>query len=97
MKKRVVFGRGKVAPAEECKPKNYKTLFMRKTLLTARSGKTACIRKEHHGRITRMLYVTGKNEVSLLDFLHNAPEHHFTTFEEDITELYGSNLEHKVF
>lgn len=97
MKKIVVFGRGKIAPAKECKPKDYKSLFMRKTSLTARSGKTAYISKEHHERITKMLHVIGKNEVSLFDFLHNVLEHHFTTFQEDITELYDSNLERKVF
>lgn len=97
MKKVIVFGRGKVAPAKESKPKDYKSVFVRKTSLTARSGKTAYISKEHHERITKMLHVIGKNEVSLFDFLHNVLENHFATFQEDITELYDNNLEREVF
>ena len=97
MKKIVVFGRGKVAPVKESQPKDYRSLFMCKTSLTARSGKTAYISKEHHERIVKMLHVIGKNEVSLFDFLHNVLENHFATFQEDITKLYDSNLERKVF
>lgn len=93
MKKVIVFGRGKVAPAKECKPKDYKSLFVRKTSLTARSGKTAYISKEHHERITKMLHVIGKNEVSLFDFLHNVLENHFATYKGEITELYDKNFE----
>ncbi len=93
MKKIVVFGRGKVAPAKDCNPKDYKTLFMRKTSLTARSGKTAYISKEHHERITKMLHVIGKNEVSLFDFLHNVLETHFDTYKGEITDLYEKNIE----
>ena len=93
MKKVIVFGRGKVAPAKESKPKDYKSLFMRKTSLTARSGKTAYISKEHHERITKMLHVIGKNEVSLFDFLHNVLENHFATYKGEITDLYDKNFE----
>ena len=93
MKKIVVFGRGKVAPVKECKPKDYKSMFMRKTSLTARGGKTAYISKEHHERITKMLHVIGKNEMSLFDFLHNVLENHFDTYKGDITDLYEKNIE----
>lgn len=93
MKKIVVFGRGKVAPVKECKPKDYKSMFMHKTSLTARSGKTAYISKEHHERITKMLHVIGKNEMSLFDFLHNVLENHFDTYKGDITDLYVKNIE----
>lgn len=93
MKKIIVFGRGKVTPVKEHQPQDYKSLFMRKTSLTARSGKTACISKEHHERITKMLHVIGKNEVSLFDFLHNVLEQHFATYKGDITDLYEKNIE----
>lgn len=93
MKKIVVFGRGKIAPAKESRPQDYKSLFMRKTSLTARSGKTAYICKEHHERITKMLHVIGKNEVSLFDFLHNVLEQHFATYKGEITDLYEKNIE----
>jgi hypothetical protein len=97
MKKIVVFGRSNAAPSKESQSQDYKSLFMRKTSLTARSGKTAYISKEHHERITKMLHVIGKNEVSLFDFLYNVLEQHFSTCKDDITKLYESNLERKVF
>jgi dTDP-4-dehydrorhamnose reductase len=56
-------------------------------------GKTAYISKEHHERITKMLHVIGKNEVSLFDFLHNVLEQHFTTYKGEITDLYDKNIE----
>ena len=93
MKKIVVFGRGKIAPAKEPRPQDYKSLFVHETSLTARSGKTAYISKEHHERITKMLHVIGKNEVSLFDFLHNVLEQHFETYKGDIIELYEKNIE----
>lgn len=97
MKRIVVFGHGKVAPAKESKPQDYKSLFMREAKITARSGKTVYISKEHHERITKIVQVIGKNEVSLFSYIYNVLEHHFATFQEDITELYDSNLERKVF
>jgi hypothetical protein len=93
MKKIIIFGRSKVTPAKECKPKDYKSLFMRETSLTARSGKTAYISKEHHDRISKMLHVIGKNDVSMFAFLHNVLEHHFATYKDDITDLYERNIE----
>lgn len=53
MKKIIVFGLGKAAPEKESKPQDYKSLFIRETSVTARSGKTAYISKEHHERIKR--------------------------------------------
>lgn len=85
----VVFGCG----AKESKPQDYQSLFMHETALTARSGKTAYISKEHHERITKMLHVIGKNEVSLFDFLHNVLENHFATYRGEITDLYEKNIE----
>lgn len=97
MKRIVVFGRGKIAPAKEPRSQDYKKLFMHEAKITARSGKTAYISKEHHERITKIVQVIGKNEVSLFSYIYNVLEHHFATFQEDITELYDSNLERKVF
>lgn len=97
MKKIIVFGRGKIAPAKECKPQDYQSLFMREAEITARSGKAAYISKKHHERITKIVQVIGKNEVSLFSYIYNVLEHHFATFQEDITELYDSNLEREIF
>ena len=97
MKKIVIMGRSKAAPEKECKPKDYKSQFIHEADVTARYGKTTYISKEHHERITKIVQVIGKNEVSLFSFIYNVLEHHFNTYQDDINELYDSNLERKVF
>lgn len=93
MKKIVVFGCGKTASTKESKPKDYKSLFMHEATVTARSGKTAYISKEHHERITKIVQVIGKNEVSLFSYIYNVLEQHFATYKDDITNLYEKNIE----
>ena len=50
--------------------------------------KTVYIRKEFHERITRIVQVIGKNELSLYSYLDNVLEQHFATYQEEISELY---------
>lgn len=81
------------APREEArrrkgKGQDYETLFIRNVSSNTRSGKTVYIRKEFHERITRIVQVIGKNEVSLYSYLDNVLEHHFATYQEEISELY---------
>lgn len=75
---------------------DYQSLFIHETAIAARSGKTVYICKEHHDRIIKILHVIAKNEISLFSYLYNVLEHHFNTYQEDITELYDNNIE-KVF
>lgn len=75
---------------------DYKSLFLQESTITARSGKTVYICKEHHDRIIKILHVIAKNDVSLFSYIYNVLEHHFSTYQEDITELYNNNIE-KVF
>lgn len=75
---------------------DYQSLFIHESAIAARSGKTVYICKEHHERIIKILHVIAKNDVSLFSYIYNVLEHHFTTYQEDITELYDNNIE-KVF
>jgi hypothetical protein len=68
---------------------DYESLFIRDALTSTRSGKTAYIRKEFHERITRIVQVIGRNELTLFSYLDNVLEHHFNTYQEDISELYN--------
>ena len=77
-------------------PQDFIALFLQETAITARSGKTVYITKEHHERIIKILHVIGKNEVSLFSYIYNVLEHHFNTFQDEITELYENNIE-KIF
>lgn len=67
---------------------DYESLFIRHAPSNTRSGKTVYIRKEFHERLTRIVQVIGRNEVSLYSYLDNVLEHHFATFQEEISELY---------
>lgn len=78
---------------QKAEPQDYAALFLREASITARSGKTVYVCKEHHDRINKILHVIGKNEVSLFSYIYNVLEHHFSTFQEDITELYDNNIE----
>lgn len=67
---------------------NYESLFIRDSPVTTRSGKVVYIRKEFHERLMRIIQVIGHNEVSLFSYLDNVLDHHFNTFQEDISKLY---------
>lgn len=72
---------------------DYKSLFLHEATVVARSGKTVYICKEHHDRIMKILHVIAKNEVSLFSYLFNVLEHHFSGYQQEITELYDNNYE----
>ena len=77
-------------------PQDYVTLFLHEAAITARSGKTVYICQEHHDRIANILHVIGKKEVSLFSYIYNVLEQHFATYQDEITELYESNIK-KIF
>jgi hypothetical protein len=78
-------------------PQDYLSLFLHEASITARSGKTVYICQEHHDRITKILQVIGKNEVSLFSYIYNVLEHHFSIYQDDMNDLYDTNLSRKVF
>ena len=82
----VGYERGGTPPKRE-RP-GYERLFIRNAPSNTRSGKTVYIRKEFHERITRIVQVIGKNELSLYSYLDNVLEQHFATYQEEISELY---------
>ena len=80
-------------PKEENKRKknksqDYETLFFKESAIKTRSGKVVYIRKEYHDRILKIVRVIGENEFSLFGYLDNILEHHFNTYQDEITELY---------
>lgn len=80
-------------PKEESKRKknkaqDYESLFFKESAIKTRSGKVVYIRKEYHDRILKIVRVIGENEFSLFGYLDNILEHHFSTYQDEITELY---------
>ena len=93
----------KEIPREENKrrrkpqPEDYEALFIRTAPTTTRSGKAVYIRKEFHDRIMRIVQNIGYNEVSLFSYIDNVLEHHFNTYQDDITELYRKRRPEDIF
>ncbi|MGE4347264.1 MAG: DUF3408 domain-containing protein [Flavobacteriaceae bacterium] len=84
------------APREENKRKrtkapDYESLFIQEVGITARTGKSVYIRKEHHDKIMKIIQVIGKNQVSLFSYIDNVLSHHLATYQDEITELYNEN------
>ena len=76
------------------KTQDYESLFIRTANgITAREGKTVYIRKQYHDRILKIVQVIGGNELSLFSYLDNVLEHHFASFQEEITTLYNRKNE----
>ncbi|NDV84835.1 DUF3408 domain-containing protein [Bacteroides sp. 51] len=83
-------------PREETKRKrskspDYESLFIQEVGITARTGKSVYIRKEHHEKIMKIVQVIGKNQVSLFSYIDNVLTQHFATYQDEITELYNKN------
>lgn len=83
-------------PREENKRKrskspDYENLFIQEVDITARKGKSVYIRQEHHDKITKIIQVIGKNQVSLFSYIDNVLTHHLATYQDEITELYDKN------
>lgn len=70
------------------KAQEYESLFFKDAAIKTRSGKVVYIRKEYHDRILKIVRVIGENEFSLFGYLDNILEHHFNTYQDEITELY---------
>jgi hypothetical protein len=78
----------------QAEPQDYKSLFVKEVAGSkARVNKVVYIRKEHHDRILKVVQIIGKNEVSLFSFLDNLLEHHFSTWQGELTELYESSID----
>ncbi len=79
---------------KKAKTQDYESLFIRTANgITAREGKTVYIRKQYHDRILKIVQVIGGNELSLFSYLDNVLEHHFATFQDEITTLYNRKNE----
>ncbi len=70
------------------KQTTYQELFLQKSHLTARNGKSIYIRPEFHQRLLRITQVIGDNQISISGYLDKILEHHFTEFETDIKKQF---------
>ncbi len=67
--------------------------YIRRSELSARSGKLVYIRQEYHERINKIIRVIGKDKISMFEYIDNILTEHFEQYEEQITKLYDEKLE----
>jgi hypothetical protein len=79
------------------KVQDYKSLFIKQSGETARTGKTVYLRREHHERIMKIAQVIGENNLSIFSYIDNVLVHHFEMFQDDITELYRQRNSNSIF
>lgn len=96
----IVVAKPPVTKEESRRRKNgkqdYETLFIRNAPITARLGKLVYVRREYHDRILKIIQVIGKNGISIASYIDNVLEHHFSTYQAEITELYNEH-DHSIF
>ncbi len=71
--------------------KKYRLRFLKKVGIVARLGKLVYVRREYHDRILKIIQVIGKNEISIASYIDNVLEHHFATYQAEITDLYNEH------
>ena len=70
----------------------YQELFLQKSHLVARNGKSIYIRPEFHERLFRITRVIEENNMSVANYLDNILQHHFMEYEAEIKKLFKDNF-----
>ena len=67
------------------KVSNYELLFLQPVKTAALHGKAIYVRPEFHQRIQRIVRLLDNDKISMYSYLDRVLEHHFATFDEEIT------------
>lgn len=73
------------------KENDYISLFLANSDIKARSGKLMYVRPEYHEKVSKIIQVIGKNEISIFSYIDNVLMHHFEEFQEEIIKHYREN------
>lgn len=73
------------------KETDYISIFISNSNIKARSGKLIYIRPEYHEKVSKIIHVIGKNEISIFSYIDNVLTHHFEEFQEEIIRSYREN------
>jgi hypothetical protein len=71
------------------KIEEYKSLYIKKSdIPPARLGKSLYISKEHHERISQIISVIGRSEITLYEYVNNVLTEHFSRHFEEIAHSF---------
>ncbi len=82
----------KPASCKVSKCREYLSVYLKGTGITARAGKQAYISAEHHEWIRRIVQTIGNNEISMSDYIHNVLARHFEEYRDEISESVNNHL-----
>lgn len=82
----------KPASCKVSKCREYLSVYLKGTGITARAGKQAYISVEHHEWIRRIVQTIGNNEISMSDYIHNVLARHFKEYRDEISESVNNHL-----
>lgn len=75
------------------KVSNYERLFLLPVKTAALHGKAIYVRPEFHQRILRIVRLLDNDKVSMYSYLDRVLEHHFATFDDEITAWCRSRIQ----
>jgi len=75
------------------KVSNYERLFLQPVKTAALHGKAIYVRPEFHQRIQRIVRLLDDDKISMYSYLDRVLEHHFATFDDEITAWCRSRLQ----
>ena len=75
------------------KAANYERLFLQPVKTAALHGKAIYVRPEFHQRILRIVRLLDNDKISMYSYLDRVLEHHFATFDDEITAWCRSRIQ----
>lgn len=75
------------------KAANYERLFLLPVKTSALHGKAIYVRPEFHQRIQRIVRLIDNDRISMYSYLDRVLEHHFATFDDEITAWFSNRLQ----
>ena len=75
------------------KVSNYERLFLQPVKTAALHGKAIYVRPEFHQRIQRIVRLLDNDKISMYSYLDRVLEHHFASFDEEITVWCHNRLQ----
>lgn len=80
------------ARSNSSKKVDYEETFLVNRFPSGRSGKVVYIRPEYHERLLRIVQLSREEKTTLYAYIDNILEHHFSEFEDDITNYFNQNF-----
>lgn len=72
---------------------DFKERFLVRTDIPSRTEKLVAVRKKYHIRISKIVRTMERNDVTIFSYIDNVLKHHFESYQDEISELYGKTCD----